>query len=127
MRVADVEAIFRALNDADVKYLVVGGFAVIAHGYLRSTLDVAVVIQLERDNNIRAMQVLEKIDYHPLVPVAATDFANEALRNSWREEKHMIVFQLRHSDPELRASTYSSPNLPYFLTNMLARIGNMSA
>jgi hypothetical protein len=34
MKLADVEAILRALNDADVRYLIVGGLATIAHGYI---------------------------------------------------------------------------------------------
>jgi len=31
MKLADVEAILRALNDAEVRYLIVGGLAVVAH------------------------------------------------------------------------------------------------
>jgi hypothetical protein len=37
MEVRSVEAIFSALNAADVKYLVVGGLAVNAYGYERLT------------------------------------------------------------------------------------------
>jgi hypothetical protein len=40
MEVRSVEAIFNALNAADVKYLVVGGLAVNAYGYERLTRDV---------------------------------------------------------------------------------------
>jgi hypothetical protein len=39
MKVADVEAIVAALNAADVRYIVVGGLAVVGHGYLRYTLE----------------------------------------------------------------------------------------
>ena len=55
MKLADVEAILRALNDADVRYLIVGGLAVVAHGYVRYTADVDLVLDLERDNALRAM------------------------------------------------------------------------
>lgn len=34
-----VEAIVGALNEAGVRYLIVGGMAVVAHGYLRFTAD----------------------------------------------------------------------------------------
>ena len=40
MELRSIEAIIRALNDAQVKYLVVGGLAVNAHGYERFTKDV---------------------------------------------------------------------------------------
>ena len=93
MKLADVEAILRALNDAEVRYLIVGGLAVIAHGYVRLTVDVDIVLNLQRDNVLRALRALEKIDYRPLVPVQQLDFADEKVRESWRTEKNMIVFQ----------------------------------
>jgi hypothetical protein len=100
MRLQDVEAIFRALNEANVRYLVVGGLAVIAHGYVRATVDIDIVLHLEPENVMRAMNALEAIGYQPLVPVDAIDFADPKKRQSWIEKKNMIVFQMRHSDPQ---------------------------
>jgi predicted nucleotidyltransferase len=100
MRLQDVEAILRALNDAEVRYLIVGGLAVIAHGYPRLTVDVDLVVNLERGNVLRAMNTLEQIGYRPLLPVATTDFANEETRKAWQEEQHMIVFQMQHPDAQ---------------------------
>ena len=53
MKLASFEAVARALQDADVRYLVAGGLAVIAHGHLRVTGDMDIVIQLKPDNRIR--------------------------------------------------------------------------
>ena len=39
MEVRSVEAIVKALNDAKVQYLIVGGLAVNAHGFVRLTRD----------------------------------------------------------------------------------------
>jgi len=61
MKVDDIRTIFRALNDADVHYLIVGGLAVVAHGYVRFTQDIDLVIQLERENVLRAMNALTAI------------------------------------------------------------------
>ena len=61
MKLADVEAILRALNDANVRYLIVGGLAVVAHGYVRYTADVDIVLDLERENTLRAMKALDEI------------------------------------------------------------------
>jgi hypothetical protein len=108
MRLQDVEAIFRALNEAEVRYLVAGGLAVIAHGYVRLTVDVDIVLNLERGNVLRAMEAVEQIGYHPLVPVEAAQFADRDLRETWIEEKHMVVFQMRHPDPK-------SPRLDIFV------------
>jgi predicted nucleotidyltransferase len=46
MKVDDVRTILRALNDANVRYLIVGGLAVVAHGYVRFTQDIDLVVQL---------------------------------------------------------------------------------
>src|SRR5438309_11592064 len=100
MKLADVEAILRALNDAEVRYLIVGGLAVVAHGYVRYTHDVHIVINLERDNVLRATNTLEKIGYRPLAPVQTADFADEEKRRSWITEKHMLVFSMRKPDPD---------------------------
>jgi hypothetical protein len=100
MKLADVETILRALNDADVRYLIVGGLAVVAHGYVRYTADVDIVLDLERDNALRAMKALNAIAYRPLVPVDAMDFADEEKRRVWIREKNMLVFQMRNPDRE---------------------------
>ena len=94
MKLASLEAVFRALNAADVRYLIVGGLAVIAHGYVRFTQDLDLVIALDSDNVRRAMDALGRLGYRPKVPVKASDFADPALRESWIREKQMLVFQL---------------------------------
>jgi len=58
-----VEAILRALNEADVRYLIVGGLAVVAHGYVHYTAGVDIVVDLERENTLSAMKAIEAIGY----------------------------------------------------------------
>jgi predicted nucleotidyltransferase len=94
MRVRDLEAILRALNDADVRFLIVGGLAVVAHGYLRYTADIDLVLDLEPQNTLRAMTALEAIGYRPLIPVEPKEFADKTTRDRWRKEKGMLVFQM---------------------------------
>jgi hypothetical protein len=40
----------RALNDAGARYLVIGGFAVIAHQYVRATEDTDLLVPADADN-----------------------------------------------------------------------------
>lgn len=40
------------------------------------------------------MNAFTAIGYRPLIPVDAAQFADETLRQQWRDEKGMIVFQL---------------------------------
>lgn len=94
MKLTSVEAIVRALNEANVRYLVAGGLAVNAHGYLRFTNDADVVIQLIPDNIRRAFAALATLGYKPLAPVTVEQFADRAVRESWIREKNMQVLQL---------------------------------
>lgn len=89
-----LEQIFGALNDAQVRYLVVGGLAVIAHGYVRYTNDVNLVLALDEPNVRRAMEVLKSLGYRAKVPVDPLDFANPLTREIWVRDKQMMVFQL---------------------------------
>ncbi len=61
MKKTSFETIARALNAAHVPFPVVGGIAVIHHGYGRATKDVDLVVQLERETILRAFQALEEI------------------------------------------------------------------
>ena len=94
MEVRSIETIVKALNDAKVKYLIVGGVAVVAHGYERLTKDLDLVIGLERENILRGLRALIGVGYNMRIPVTPEQFADPKLRESWRREKNMIVLQL---------------------------------
>ena len=92
--VGDIERVLDALNAAGVRYLVVGGVAVVLHGHLRTTADLDLVVQLDRDNVLRAMRALTGLGYRPRAPVAAEAFADEEVRESWVRDKGLTVFSL---------------------------------
>lgn len=98
MELRSVEAVVAALNAAEVRYLIVGGLAVNAHGYLRATRDLDLVIQLESDNLRRGLQCLFEIGYRLAIPVSVEDFADASKREAWRDEKGMIVLKLWSDD-----------------------------
>ena len=91
MKLASFDAIAMALQNTDVRYLIAGGMAVNAHGYLRSTQDVDIVIQLGAENIARAFSALALLGYRPAVPVTAEQFADESQRLRWASEKGMTV------------------------------------
>ena len=94
MEISGAEAVFDALNRADVAYLVVGGLAVNAHGYVRMTMDIDLVIALNPENILKALHGLEEARFRPAVPVTPEQFADPANRKRWLEEKEMRVLKL---------------------------------
>ena len=101
MKLASFEALATALESAHVRYLVAGGVAVNAHGYLRFTHDVDLVIALDPANIRRAFEALASIGYKAVVPVTAEQFANAELRQRWVRDKGMQVlnfFSDRHRE-----------------------------
>ncbi len=95
MKLSNLEIIFSALNQSGVRYLVAGGIAVNTHGYQRMTSDLDLVVRLDSDNIIAAMNTLLQLGYHPLIPVNAIDFADPVKRKLWIETKNMQVLSLQ--------------------------------
>lgn len=89
-----IEEILGALEKANVRYLVVGGVAVVLHGYLRTTGDLDLVIRLDKENTLRAMAALTALGYRPRAPVPADAFADASNRRIWAQEKGLTVFSL---------------------------------
>lgn len=101
MTLTSLEIIVKALNKNKIRYLIVGGLAVAAHGYGRVTLDVDLVIELLPDNARLTIDVLSGLGYKPVAPVNALDFADAELRREWMEHKNMVVFSLHSNDHPL--------------------------
>jgi hypothetical protein len=91
MKLGSFDTLVRALDKAGVRYLVAGGLAVNAHGYLRFTRNVDLVLQLAPANIVAAFRALEGIGYRPIVPVTASDLADPAKRTAWNRDKGMTV------------------------------------
>jgi hypothetical protein len=53
--VEDVVALCRALNAEGVRYVLIGGFAVILHGFVRATKDVDLLVD-SSEENVRALK-----------------------------------------------------------------------
>lgn len=94
MEVRSVEAIVRALNEANVRYLIVDGLAVNAHGFVRLTRDVDIVLALDPPNAAAGLNALLTTGYQMSFPGKPEDFADAARREEWRRTKQMIVLKL---------------------------------
>jgi predicted nucleotidyltransferase len=94
MEKRSIEAIVSALNIAQVRYLIAGGLAVVAHGHVRLTKDVDLIVDFEASNLRRAIAALIGLGYRPIVPVPFDDFADAGKRQEWIREKDAVVFMV---------------------------------
>ncbi len=90
----DIEQLLVAFNEYGVRYLIVGGLAVVLHGHLRTTMDLDLVVHLEPENLDQALRALQGLGYEPVAPVRTFDFADPSTRERWIRDKHMIVFSM---------------------------------
>lgn len=54
----------RLLNEETVEYVVMGGHAVIAHGYYRTTGDIDIFVNPTNENAVKIVSALEKYGYN---------------------------------------------------------------
>jgi len=79
-----IKKVIQALSDKDVKYAIVGGYAVALHGAIRGTIDIDLVITISKSQYRAAEQALLAMGLQPRLPVNADeifDFREEYIRN----------------------------------------------
>ena len=89
-----VSKIIREFDEAGVRYLIAGGFAVVAHGYNRFTADLDLILGMDADNALRALAILKAEGYEPKIPVPIEQFADAQLRRDWVANRNMVAFPL---------------------------------
>ncbi len=61
---ADLRDLCRVLNERGAKYVVIGGFAIRAAGYSRSTMDIDLIVATDPDNEQRVLTALATLPDH---------------------------------------------------------------
>lgn len=114
------EPIFKILNAASVRYVVVGGVATLLHGHARLTADVDLAVDLAPQEALKMIRALADKGFRPQVPVSAEMFADPVVREGWLQEKHMRAFSLvDHTNPMRVVDLLLQPEVPF--EELLAR------
>lgn len=87
----DFEGIFECLNATGVRYVCVGGIAVVLHGVDRLTADLDLVIELTPESSRKAIEALLTAGFHAKIPADPRGFADAETRRAWIRDKHMQV------------------------------------
>lgn len=62
----DFKEFIQSLNDSDVRYLVVGGYAVAQHGHPRYTKDIDVWVEMTKENAAKIVKALKQFGFASL-------------------------------------------------------------
>ncbi len=109
-----IEQVLAALNAAQVRYVVVGGIAVVLHGVERFTTDLDLVVDLAPHEALKAIEVLSALGLRPRVPVDPRQFADTETRQSWIDEKNMKVFaMIDYKEPTRVVDVFVKAPLPF--------------
>lgn len=106
--------ILRALTDANVQFVLVGGFAVQLHGFVRTTIDLNLVLAMDDDNLSRFIDVAKQFNLAPVIPVSIESLKNASQIDRWHREKGMLAFALR--EPQAAGSVLDvlvRPEVPF--------------
>ena len=120
--------LFADLSLGGVRYVVVGGVAVVLQGVARLTADIDLVLDLETANVRSAIHVLTARGLRPMIPVDPMDFADEAKRDQWIEQKNMTVFSMRdEANPLITVDLFAREPIPFselWQRSDVIRLGN---
>lgn len=105
---------FSALNEAGIRYVVVGGVAVVLQGHARMTVDLDLVVDLAVEPARAAVELLLGMGFLPRLPVRAEDFADPVIRTEWVTQRNLQVFSFYHPDDLLReVDVFATHPLPF--------------
>ena len=90
--------IFGALNDAEIRYIIVGGVAMNLLGYPRFTGDIDILLALDHENLSRMTALMEKMGYEKKVPVALEELGDEKKALTLIEKKNLIAYTFANPD-----------------------------
>lgn len=118
--------IFQLLNEANARYIVVGGIATILHGYVRATTD----IDLHPEEVEKTIRALNAHGFKPRAPVDPLQFADPEQRTRWLEEKGMQVFSMTRPDnPGVSVDLFAHHPIPFdilWARSVITDIGGQS-
>jgi len=90
------EILFRKLQEKEVDYMVVGGVALVLQGAVRMTADLDLMVALNEKNLVVFVEAMNEMGFKPKVPIPAEAFISADNRESWIQDKGMVVFSFYH-------------------------------
>ncbi|NIA02377.1 MAG: hypothetical protein GWP15_03260 [Nitrospirae bacterium] len=84
--------VFKNLEEAKVKYLIVGGVAVNLYGYSRFTGDIDVLLALNPSNLKKMDELMHRLGYMERIPVNVKELGNKKKLNEFMKKKGLKAY-----------------------------------
>lgn len=94
-----IENVISALNQHKVQYALVGGYAVALHGAVRGTVDIDIIIALNKRSYRQSEKALNSIGLKPRLPVSADDVFS--FREEYINNRNLIAWSFINPDNPL--------------------------
>lgn len=123
MKIAEL---LQSLSEGQVQYVLVGGLAVQLHGFMRSTVDIDLVLAMNDKNLVSFIDVVKRFGLMPSIPVPIESLRNAAQIEQWHREKGMLAFALR--EPQIGGGVVDvlvRPEVPFEKLRKNAVIGEL--
>lgn len=92
------EELFRGLGATRIRYVVVGGVALVLHGVVRFTADLDLMVALDHENLGAFLATMKGLGYRPKLPLPAEGLVDPQVRAEWKKERGMEVFSFIHPE-----------------------------
>lgn len=95
------EEILREFQRRKVKYVLVGGIAINLLGFLRSTADMDILVEMSNENLTKVVGILTRQKYRVKQLVDPMGIADKKTRHGWIHNKHIKAFNF-YKENELK-------------------------
>ena len=104
--------VFRELNREMINYAVCGGAAVVMLGFARLTMDLDLIVDLDKKNLGKLYDALIKLGYKINIPLLREDFINKDKLGQLEASKNMKVVSFYNTNDPFKVIDVGV-NLPY--------------
>jgi len=112
-----------ALEKANVRYAVVGGYAVALHGAIRGTVDLDFVIALEKSQFTSLATALNEIGMISRLPVSAEDIFN--FRQEYIDNRNLVAWAFVNETNPLELVDIIITHDADKMDTVIKRVGNL--
>ncbi len=126
-RLEDLVRLCKYLNNEGAAYVIIGGFAMILHGYTRGTMDIDLLVDSTPSNVAKIKKAMSKLPDNAAAEITDTDVSNYQIVRIGDEFVVDLLakacgIDFKQALPHIVSQTIDGINIPYIDAEMLLRM-----